>query len=106
MFKGHHATGTIVGTAGILNVLCGFIPQQVRLMNETGLVKAEWVNTMDADSAIKTVTAGTISKITIGGISPYEGTRGGDQPGFSIGTDADINVSGEVLHWEAFSSDA
>lgn len=106
MHKGHFITGTIVGTGAALTIQTGFKPDHVRVVNETGLANVEWFKSMPNGHGIKTITAGTMSKITANGITPYEGSRGADAPGFTIGADADINVATEVLHWIAFSADS
>ncbi|MDX1390316.1 MAG: hypothetical protein R3344_14090, partial [Acidobacteriota bacterium] len=66
----------------------------VRLLNVDGLVKLEWNNTMPDAAGLKQVTAGTLSYITSDGVTPLSN-------GFTIGADTDVNVSGEVVHWEA-----
>ena len=106
MHKGHIVTGTLTGTGAAIDVQLGFVPQHVRIVNETKLSKLEWFNTMANASGIKTVTAGTISKITTGGVSPYAGAAGTAGAGFTIGTDANINAASDVIHYFAFSADS
>ncbi len=72
----------------------GFRPRRVELFNETGLAIATWLDTMADGEMLKTVTAGTISKVTTTGITPLAN-------GFRIGQDADINVIAEKIHWVA-----
>jgi hypothetical protein len=44
--------------------------------------------------ALKTITAGTISKVTTNGVTPLS-------DGFSLGADTDLNVADELIHWIA-----
>ncbi len=87
--------GSVNGTGALINVTTvGFRPRRVRLVNITGLVTAEWNDAMADDSVVKRVTSGTMTAPTSNGIIPLAN-------GFSIGTDADVNASGELIHWEA-----
>jgi len=87
--------GAFEGTGADLDVkTVGFRPKHVTLLNVTGLVRAEWNESMADDTAVKTVTDGTISVISSNGITPLAN-------GFSVGADTDINVSAEVVHFEA-----
>lgn len=94
------AVGTVEGTGAAINVSVGFTPAHVMILNEDGLARLEWHTTMTDGHGIKTVTAGTISKITSLGITPYAGTTALSE-GFTIGADTDINVDGETLHYFA-----
>lgn len=106
MHKGHLAIGTVEGTGSAINLQLGFTPKHVRLVNEDGLAAMEWFAGMADGHGIKTVTAGTMSKVTTNGVTPYAGTPGGDAEGITIGADTDINVSGETLHYVAVSPDS
>jgi hypothetical protein len=87
--------GSFVGTGALLNVrTVGFRPRTVRLWNIDGLAKAHWQDGLPDAAAWKVITAGTQSYITSNGVTPLSN-------GFSLGADADLNVSGEVVHWEA-----
>ncbi len=72
----------------------GFRPRMVELFNETGLATAVWLDSMKDGEMLKTITAGTLSKVTSTGITPLAN-------GFRIGQDADINVIAEKIHWRA-----
>lgn len=86
--------GAVTGTGANLDVrTVGFRPRRVEIVNLDGLVTAFWADTMADATGIKRVTAGTMSAMTAG-ITPLS-------DGFRIGTDADLNASGEVLHWVA-----
>ena len=104
MFKGHYASGSITGTGAAINVPLGFAPTSVRIRNRTSRDTLEWDDDMAAASGNKRVAAGTGTLITVGGISPYAGTEQISR-GFTIGTDADINVAAELLFYEAFGQD-
>ncbi len=84
---GHVAYGKVDSTGSAISVTTGFKPSVVLLYNTEGLVKAEWFDGMGDGKALKQVTAGTISLISTGGITPTTN-------GFSIGTNSDINPSG------------
>ena len=87
--------GSFVGSGAALNVrTVGFRPRTVNLWNIDGLAKAHWQDTFPDASAWKVITAGTQSYITTNGVTPLS-------DGFQLGADADLNVSGEVVHWEA-----
>lgn len=107
MHKGHFVTGSVAGTGAAINVSLGFVPQYVRAINAgAGLAEYEWFNGMTNGHALKRVTAGTLSAITSNGITPYDGTAGGDSAGFTIGADANVNISGQTIHYIAVSADA
>ncbi len=89
-------TGKVVGTGSLLSVrTIGFRPSRVELVNETGLVSAEWQDSMADGDMYKRVTGGTLSKVTTDGVTPLS-------DGFSLGADADVNVSDEEVHWAAY----
>lgn len=69
-------------------------PLSVKIVNRTGLVTAEWNESMPDGSMCKRVTAGTMTFPTTLGITPLS-------DGFRIGADTDVNVAGEVGYWEA-----
>ncbi len=93
--SGHNwvKTGNMDGTAALITITTGYKPRRVEVFNAAGLAKAIKTDTMAGDSAIKTITDGTMTfaAATITIISN----------GFTIGTDGDLNVAGEALHWIA-----
>lgn len=101
--------GTVEGTGSAINVPIGFVPDYVEVFNydDAGekypLVK--WWKGMADGSGLKiNANSVAIAKITSGGISAYDGsdTAGSEAaPGFTIGTDADLNASGETLFYTA-----
>ena len=98
------ATGTFIGTAATIVVDLEFTPRYVYVLNRDGLAKMEWSRGMAQASAIKQITAGTMSEITTLGITVNEKfTRdlAGDGPGFEIGADTDVNVAAEEGFWMA-----
>ena len=105
MFKGHVATGTVEGTGSAINIQCGFTPAHVRVLNVDGLATLEYTKDMADGAGLKEVTAGTKSLIGSNGITPYAGTNGGDSAGFTIGADADVNVSAETIYWVAYGAE-
>lgn len=86
-------TGMFKGTGAVKKIVLGFKPRSVRLFNADGLVSAWKTDTMDTDKALKAVTAGdqtyAADMVTL------------NSDGFSVGVDADLNVAGEVVHFEA-----
>lgn len=89
--------GAFYGTGADLNMdKVGFKPKLVRVVNVAsgGKCRLEWFKGMADDSAIKTGSDGTISVITSNGITPRNN-------GFAFGADTDLNVSGELCHYEA-----
>jgi hypothetical protein len=98
--KGQFATGTQDGTGAAIDISCGFTPMRVTVFNvETGLSMLTWTDTMAADKGVLQDTAGVLSYLASGGITLYAGVEAGATEGFTIGTEADINTSGEALHW-------
>ncbi len=86
--------GAVTGTGANLDIrVVGFRPRRVELVNLTGLVTAYWADTMADGTGIKRVTAGDMTAM-VAGITPLS-------DGFRIGTDADLNVAGEIVHWTA-----
>jgi len=88
--------GAVIGSGADLDVrTVGYKPRRVELVNEDGLVTAEWNDCMTEGRGFKRVTAGTMSQIGVGlGITPLS-------DGFRIGADTDVNVSGEKISWVA-----
>jgi hypothetical protein len=106
MHKGHIAHGRITGTGAVINVSLGFIPETVVLRNITSGDELFWDEGMAAANGRKRVAAGTSTLITSGGITAFAGVAGTSAPGFTIGTDTDMNVSAEILHYTAILPDA
>jgi len=88
----------VIGTGALITVKPsggGGYPIKVELINSTGLTTAVWTESMGNTGAMtKRITDGTMSLVTgANGITPVFG-------GFTLGADADLNVSGEKIHWE------
>src|SRR3990167_4764235 len=80
------ASGRITATstpAAISSFSVGFQPRYVRVSNVSERVQLEWYENMTAAHALKTVAAGTRTKITSLGITV-------SASGFSIGLDTDL----------------
>lgn len=87
--------GSFRGTGSALNVrTVGFRPRYIRLINTAGPDEASWHVDMADDSMHKRIAAGTGSMVTSGGITPLS-------DGFTLGNDADMNASGELVHYVA-----
>lgn len=110
-------TGTVEGTGAAINIKIGFVPDYVKVFNydDDGSLfpTLEWWRGMSDGHALKTssiaddgTTANKSSeKITADGISEYAGDRD-NAPGFTIGTDSDVNVDGETLYYLAVRNGA
>jgi hypothetical protein len=95
-----HATGSVTGTGSALNVIkLGFRPRMVKIFNAAagGLCSLEWNDAMPEAGGFKSAPhADTqFSFLTTTGITPLAN-------GFTIGADTDLNVSGEVIYYEAW----
>ena len=127
--KSEIIVGTVEGTGSNIYVCIGFQPEWVELFNIDGNASLFWTEDMGDGYGVKdkaqavneggtsTYTVGP-QKITSGGVSKYEGGDSGSSAyvdkdgtaisssattpeGFQIGTDSDINVSGETIVWRA-----
>lgn len=85
--------GSFTGTGSAIDVKkVGFRPRAIEVLNITGLCTGKWVEGMADASVVKAITDGTISVPTTGGITPLA-------DGFTLGTDTDLNVSGELCRF-------
>lgn len=104
-------TGKVTGTGAQIKIgICEFTPRKVVLRNISSGDEMVWDDTMAADAGFKRLAAGASSYVTTGGVTavsqdvlspPVGGTPQDPGRGFLIGTDADINAVGEIIHWEA-----
>lgn len=91
--------GSFVGTGAAKDITwIGFRPGSVKLFNVSGNCQAVWLDSMADASMQKTVDSGTnltdLSFVTSNGVTPLAG-------GFRLGADTDLNVAGEIVHFEA-----
>lgn len=100
------ARGKVEGTTSEIKIGLEFAPRKVELFNVDGLVKGVWTETMAPGEVMKTITDGTITFESSGGITQVEQQELDDKAdpgrGFTIGTDANLNASGEDIHWVAY----
>lgn len=96
-------SGTVTGTGAAIDISLGWNPKRVVVLNTTSatLEQLEWITGMDDGAAIKTVAAGTRTKIASTGISAFAGDDD-EALGFTIGADTDVNVSAEEISWIAY----
>lgn len=106
-------TGEVEGTGSAINISIGFQPKKVVLYNidDAGALDPVlvWVDGMGADKGFKylsiadngTTTNKSHDYISSGGVTQYAGAVGGAEEGFTIGTDSDMNASGETIVYEA-----
>lgn len=78
------------GTVAAYTFTVGFTPKYVKFSNVTSRDQLEWFEGMAADSAVKTVAAGTRTLVTSNGI-----TVSGNQ--VTLGLDTDVNVTSEQV---------
>lgn len=94
MASGQHRAfrGSYVGTGANLDVtIIGFRPKGVELYSSAG-DSGYWSDDFADASVYKRNAAGAGSLATSNGITPLAN-------GFRIGTDTDLNVSGERVHY-------
>lgn len=78
--------GTFVGTGAAINLPIGWTPDSVEVFNITdGDETWQWIQGMTAGHAMYEAAAGTKSRITANGISPYAGSSSA-APGFTVGS--------------------
>jgi hypothetical protein len=106
MQKGHVAIGTVTGTGALITIPLGFQPDHIEIFNPTTQAGMVWQRGMASNSAIKTVAAGTRTLAVTNAIIPTAGVDGTTARGFSIGADANVNVSTNVMYYKAISNDA
>lgn len=104
-------TGKVVGTGSLIKVpIAEFTPRKVVLRNVDTGDEMTWTDTMPDGYGFKRVAAGTGSYVTSGGVTPVRqdvmsppvgGSAQDPGRGFTIGTDSDLNVASENVHWEA-----
>lgn len=88
--------GAVTGTGADITVSkVGFRPSCVKLVNVTSGDEAWWFESMADASMYKRVAAGAGALVVVGGVTPRA-------DGFVLGTDADINAAGEIVHFLAW----
>lgn len=84
-----------LGTGSNITLYPGFLPRVVEILNVGGNCTAKWCEGMAAASMQKIVDSGSgatdISLVTSGGVTASTAS-------VIIGTDSDLNASGEQLH--------
>lgn len=101
-------TGTYTGDGAAQNIELGFIPDYVRVWNETdGDIAWEWFSGMTDGHALQQINvvdnatsgANGMSKITSNGVSEYDPTDYSAKKGFTIGTA--LSESAKVFRYVA-----
>ena len=102
-------TGTVTGIAATINVEVGFKPTKVVVRNVTTLNANEFNEADETNAYGRIITASTGVITAAGsaaaGIVQYDGSEGAESEGFTIGASALVNVSTNVLEWEAELAD-
>jgi hypothetical protein len=97
----------VTGTGAAINVVLGFVPAKVSLMNVTSGRTMTWYANMPSGASGGGLVGGigvTAAFVaSSAGISPYDSGPSGTGFGFTIGTDA-INTSTQVMVFEASRS--
>lgn len=91
--------GSVAGTAADLNVICGFQPDYVLVVNVTTMDRLEWFR--GSAGAIATSELGAAAA-DADGIAALDSTTEGE--GFTIDAAAVVNVNGNTLHFLAIRS--
>lgn len=86
-------SGKFVGTGSLVTVDVGFRPKLVKLVNLTDPAEGTWIDSMADGTAL--AGTDTFAAVSSNGITPTE-------TGFTVGTDANFNTSGETVYWVAF----
>ena len=89
--------GRLAGTGSNIKINCQFPPVKVELYNEDAPASAHKTDSMDGAFAHLRVTGGTGSHAD--SVCTLE------TDGFTIGDQADINTSGETIHWMAWQAE-
>lgn len=71
----------------------GFRPAKVEVWTDAG-VNGVWLDSMPDAAAFKRLANGTGSYITSNGVTP-------DASGFTLGADAALNATGQMVFWSA-----
>lgn len=97
----NHAVGQVVTDAGAAADSTfdpGFVPRYIQWVDRTNRITLEWYEGMAANSAIRTVAAGTRTLDVSSGITVLDGSNG--SRGFTIKA-ADIGASAS-FSWRAY----
>lgn len=86
-------TGTYTGTGAAKTVVVGHKPKKVLIFNASDPAIAVHLDTMAAASFMSQED-GSTAFVTSQGVTLTD-------TGFTVGTNAQINASGDTIHWEA-----
>jgi hypothetical protein len=95
----NHATGSFTGAGAAVDVICGFTPRVVRVLNLTDRISDEKHEGMAATEVLHTVADGTRTLDTGGHLAFADPVVDGFR-GFSM--IADVAINAKVIYWEAF----
>lgn len=95
--------GQVTGTGAIINVVIGFKPDYVKIVNRTTGAMLEWFRgALIAGGSRKTVVTGAVTVVTgAASIDAYAATLG---EGFVIPADAQVNVNTNIIDYFASRS--
>lgn len=90
------AVGSFTGDGTIAQIVCGFKPRYVKLINLTDRTTYEVTSDMAANKALKAVAAGTLTEDTAGIV--FKGSQDSYR-GFEV--PAAINIATKAMHYIA-----
>lgn len=95
--------GSVTGTGAAINVVVGFKPDYIKLVNRTSGAMLEWFRSAGtAGGSRKMVVAGTVTVVTgAASVADFAGTTG---EGFTIPADAQVNVNTQLIDYFASRS--
>lgn len=99
-------TGRFTGTGSSVTVKVGFKPSHIRMVNQASGVSVEWFEGMSEGAGVK-ITNSAIEVLSAGGPHLYNGTTHPvsgvmtNAPGFTSGSDANLNNTGDQVSWQA-----
>lgn len=98
-------TGSYAGTGAAVNVSLGFVPDYIRVVNETdGDIAWEWFRGMTDGHALQAANSDLtqLSKITSNGISAFAGAEAVSAVGFTAGSA--LSENGKTFRYVAMRS--
>ena len=93
------ATGSFTGAGEAVDVICGFKPRRVHLINQTDRIQHVWQEGMAATHTLNIAAAGTATDNTSSHIVP-KGGPDGSYRGFTVAAGAAVNAKDYV--WTAW----
>lgn len=97
--------GQVTGTGAIINVVIGFKPDYLKVVNRTTGSQLEYFRAATtAVGSRKTVVAGTVTMVTGAASLDAYGSGSTTGEGFVIPVDAQVNVAAQIIDYMAIRS--